>query len=793
MPAVLASEVLSKMTLGEKAAFVVLRAGNGYENENSGVPSLCIPALTLQDSPNGIAFLDTGVTQLPSSLGIAASFDPSLAYSYGQVLGEEARGKGIDAVQGPNLNLVRIPESGRAFEGYGEDPYLVSEMGDADIEGIQSIGVMADAKHFTAYNQETARSVLDEKVVTRALEELYLAPFAAAVKIAHVASLMCAYGSLNGVNDCSDPSLYKTLYDTWKFSGFVRSDLEAVKNLPAAFNAGLSLIKPASPEGVVADVEHHRLKLSALDDAVRRVLVEMFAFGLIDHPLPRTPDANVATAAHAAFARSSAQQTMVLLKNSGVLPLSKQLKSVAVIGVDAGPHAMSAGHGSARVIAPFLVTPLGAISRSVARTARVTYAPGGPGQIPLPQIPLADYRSGKPLSEKPFTPRPPGYEFGKSDLGVIASPRVTRAVQTAERPLRGPYPWTTWNATIILPRSGLYDISLTDNGDTWLTINGKPIVSFRGLRGRYSWTTAVNLVGGRPYHFELDWFQTGSRDPSLGWEDVTPAIDQAVSAARRSRVALVFVSDFNSEGLDRPTLTLPGDANEVIEAVAKVNRRTVVVLNTGGAVLMPWLKSVSSVLEAWYPGEEDGSATAAVLFGSVDPSGRLPVTFPPSNSAVPANTPAQWPGIDGTVTYGEGLDIGYRWYDAKGIKPLFPFGFGLSYTSFHLGTLHLHQARDDDTITLSVTNTGRRAGTDVVECYLEYPPSTGEPPRQLRAFTRVTLRPSAKENVALSLGHRAFEAFLGGRFTVPSGNFVAWVGSSSSSLRASVNVSPPSS
>jgi beta-glucosidase len=781
------------MTLDEKAAFVALRAQGGYENTNGGVPALCIPTLTMQDGPNGIAYHAKDVTQLPASIGVAASFDPSLAFSYGKVLGEEARAKGIDAVQGPNLNLARVPESGRIFEGYGEDPDLVSAMGDADIEGIQSEGIMADAKHFTAYNQETARSILDQKISTRALEELYLAPFKSAVETAHVASLMCAYGSLNGVNDCSDPVLYEALYDKWNFTGFVRSDLAAVKNLSAAFDAGVSLVKPATAAAIAAEVQDKHLKMSALNNAIRRVLTEMFTFGLIDHPLSASIRANAASPAHAKVALSIAEHSIVLLKNSGVLPLARRLGSIAVIGTDAGTTAMTTGHGSARVIAPFLITPRGAIGRSVASSTRVLYAPGGLVRRLLPEIPRSAYRSGAPLPTVAPRPKRPLRESGKSDLGIISSPAITPAVATADRPLKKPYPWRIWNATIAAPRSGLYEISLTENGDTWLSINGNAILSFRGLHGHYTWTTAINLVGGRSYHFELDWFQTGKSDPRLGWQDVTPAIDQAASVARTSRVAVVFVSDFNGEALDRPNLSLPGDDDALIDAVAKVNPRTVVVLNTGGAVLMPWLKNVAAVLEAWYPGEEDGSATAAVLFGAVDPLGRLPLTFPPSDSAVPTGTAAQWPGVDGTVTYEEGLDIGYRWYEAQKVKPLFAFGFGLSYTSFRLGGLHVHRTRQSDVVTLAVRNTGRRLGTDVIECYLEYPKNAGEPPRQLRAFTRVTLQPGTRRTVSLTLTQSAFEAFLGGQFTVPAGNFVAWVGSSSSDLPDEIGVTPPSS
>jgi beta-glucosidase len=376
--------VVSHMTLTEKADFVVLHSGDGYENINSGVPALCIPPLTMQDGPNGLSAGITGATALPSSLGIAASFDLGLGYHYGQLLGQEARGKGIDAVQGPNLNLLRVPESGRAFEGYGEDPVLVSAMGVAEIDGIQSQGVMADAKHFTAYNQETARTVLDQKISPRVLQELYLAPFKAAVERAHVASIMCAYGAVNGINDCSNPSLYAALR-SWNFAGFVRSDLEAVKSAQSAFKAGLDLIKPDSRSSIVDLVSNGHLPAALLTEAVRRVLTEMFRFHLIGTAARGTARDKVTTKNHAHFALLAAERSIVLLKNSGsVLPLSPSHGgSVAVIGTDSSSAAVSEGEGGAHVLGPFLIRPLTAIEHTVGER-NIAYAPGAPVTPHLP-------------------------------------------------------------------------------------------------------------------------------------------------------------------------------------------------------------------------------------------------------------------------------------------------------------------------------------------------------------------------------------------------------------------------
>ncbi|MHB1251167.1 MAG: glycoside hydrolase family 3 protein [Acidimicrobiales bacterium] len=369
------------MTLHQKADFVALSTYPPLENANIGVPALCIPALTLTDGPNGVGNGLTGVTQLPAAIGIAASFNPALARAVGIVEGQEARAKGIAVVQGPELNLARVPEGGRIFETYGEDPVLTGVLGVADVKGIQSTGDLADVKHFTAYTQETARLKLNQDVSARALAELYNAPFKAAIQQGHAASVMCSYGSLNGVNTCSDPYIYTTLR-AWGFTGFVRSDLRAVFNVPHALHAGISLLKPASARALVAMVHHHRLRVADLNHAVRAVLVTMFKFGLIARPLKLALNATVATSSHAFVALRAAESSVVLLKNAhSVLPLSRATRTIAVIGVDAAQSPQISGGGSSAVIAPFTITPLSAIRRTMGAHTRVTYRPGGPPRL----------------------------------------------------------------------------------------------------------------------------------------------------------------------------------------------------------------------------------------------------------------------------------------------------------------------------------------------------------------------------------------------------------------------------
>jgi len=264
--------------------------------------------------------------------------------------------------------------------------------------------------------------------------------------------------------------------------------------------------------------------------------------------------------------------------------------------------------------------------------------------------------------------------------------------------------------------------------------------------------------------------------------DVTPLINAAVASARHAKVAIVFVGDFNTEGADRPNMSLPGDGNALISAVAAVNPHTIVVLNTGGAVLMPWLSKVAGVLEAWYPGQEDGAAIAAILHGGVDPSGRLPLTFPASDTAMPATSAQQFPGVNLTVNFGTGLDVGYHWYQINHVTPLFAFGFGLSYTTFTLSKPTLTKTTTGAIVRVKVTNTGTRAGADVVQAYVSYPTSAGEPPEQLRALVRVELGPNASKTVTMTVPKTGFQIYRSGAFTTVSGQYGIDVGQSSSDL-----------
>jgi beta-glucosidase len=620
--------LLHAMTLEEKFTMVHgvdPRPIAGYVGYVPGNTRLGIPALRLADGRAGVGNGAKDVTLLPAPIAATASWDTNLLRKFGEVLGKEEWGKGTNVALAPSIDVVRVPEWGRTFESYGEDPYFNGQMAIAEIEGIQSQGPIADANMYLTMNQENNRFEEDSIVDRRTLHEIYLPPFEAAIVEGQVGTVMCAYVKTNGSYSCENPYLLTILLmKQFDFQGWVMSDWGATHSTVASANAGLDQEMPdakyygAPLQAAIADGQ---VTTATLDEHVRRILVTMFRFGLFDKEQTGNWESDVRTPEHAAFSLQASEQGTVLLKNAdGLLPLSDN-ESIAVIGAAGGVKPKASGGGSSGMIAPYVVTPVDGIRKRLAGHGQVSYADG-------------------------------------SDLA------------------------------------------------------------------------------------------------------------KAAAVAKEAKVAIVFVNTDDSEGRDRPNLELPNHQDELVEAVAAANPNTIVVLNTGGAVLMPWIDKVQGVVEAWYPGQEDGNAIAAVLYGDVNPSGKLPLTFPRSADQIPTSTTAQWPGVNGSSTYSEKLDVGYRWYDAHQVQPLFPFGYGLSYTTFKVSDLRVTSAKlvgvdskMNVQVRVTVKNTGKRAGSEVIQVYVEQPEKNREPPRQLRAFTKVDLEAGQSKSVSLNLNQRAFSIY----------------------------------
>lgn len=787
-----ASALLSRMTLAEKLRMLHGGRACGYIGCVDGNSRLGIPPLHLQDGPAGVGNGTTGVTLLPAPVAAAAGWDPALMRRYGQVIGAEQWGKGTNVALAPTVNIVRDPRWGRAFESFGEDPYLTGQVAAAEIRGIQGEGPMAQVKHYAVYNQETERNTVGGTAIVseRAQREIYLPAFEAAVR-AGVDSVMCGYNPVNGTFACEHGPLQNdVLKDEFGFAGFVTSDWGGTHSTVAAVTAGLDLEMPDRRyfgAALTAAVKNGQVSKDTINEHVRRILVTMFRRGLFDSPPGGSLDAVVTTPAHAAVARQVAEQGSVLLKNDGgLLPVGADVRSIAVVGSAGGTSVVSQGGGSARVNPPYVVSPYQGIKDRAGGQAEVTYEPGtvrADGALPT-----IDAASLGPGLAAEF--------FGNTSLTGPAAATRTDATLDADwrrgdagTGLAGEKWSARWTGTVTPPVGGTYTFSLTSTDGARLSVDGKKIIDNGWAEGgRKTGTGTISLSAGRPASVRVEYAQyTGNAVLSLGWQLPGRHLhDDAVEAARNADLAVVVVGKHGTEGADLADIDLSADQNRLVRDVAAANPDTVVVVNSGSAVTMPWAGRVRGIVEAWYPGQEYGTALAALLFGDTNFSGKLPVTFPRSLADVPAATPAQWPG----GAYSEDVRVGYRWYDAQATEPLFAFGHGLSYTSFGYSDLAVSppDAAGAVAVSYTVTNTGSRAGAEVAQVYVGQPAATGEPPNNLRGFARVPLRPGEARRVTTTLDARSFQHWDDGWRTA-GGAYRISIGSSSRDLRLTAQVS----
>ena len=748
------AQLMSQMSLADKITMV---EGHGTSNPyvfyTPAIPALCIPAVGLEDGPAGVADGLTGVTQLPAGVALAATWDPSLAGQYGQVIGAEEYGKGASANLGPTVNIDRDPRWGRSFEALSEDPALNAALDVPEIAGVQGQGVEAQVKHLAVYNQETYRNTPADNVIIdpRTEHEIYLPSFYAAVKSGS-ASVMCSYAMINGDFACNNSNLETTiLRDQWGYPGFVMSDYGALHSTQGAVQ-GTDQEQPFSTyygTALQTAIQDGTIPVSVLNTMVQRVFTQMFRFNLFSQPRTGSPTDTVTTPAHVALATDVAEAGTTLLKNDGgVLPLSSSGGSIAVVGPAADASPVYAGGGSAYVIPSGTVSPLAGIKAAAGSGTSVSYSQGLPTDTSLPSIPSSSLTPA-------YAPTP----FGGSYTGTLTAPETGTYVLAITNPC------------------GCYT-------STYLSLDGKQIIDDPSTPPVHTYSVAVSLTKDQTYKLAIS-----GASSQLLWgtpSALAPGISAAAAAARTASAAVVVVSDdTQSEATDRLSLNLPSAQDELISAVAAANPHTVVVINAGAPVAMPWLPAVAGVVDAWYPGQTSGTSLASVLFGQTDPGGHLPVTFPVSLSQVPASTTAQFPGNGTTVQYSEGIDVGYRWYDAQGTTPLFPFGYGLSYTQFAFSHLSVSPAFKDGTkevrVSATVTNVGRRAGSDVAQLYLADPAGSGEPPRQLAGFQRVSLGPGASAKVSFTVTPQEMSWWdeTANGWTQTAGTYGVYVGDSS--------------
>lgn len=750
---------LAALTLEQKVALLA-----GHDNwHTEQLPGFL--AMRCSDGPAGVrgtSWTGPASASFPCGAALGATFDPELVHAVGEALAVEARSKGAHMVLAPTVNLHRTPIGGRNFECFSEDPLLTTRIATAYVRGVQASRVACCIKHFVANDTEFERHTISSEVDEVTLRELYLAPFEAAVQpVEHggagVRAVMSAYNRINGVYASEHVDLLRgVLRDEFGFGGVVISDWYSTHSAAQSLEAGLDLEMPGPPRqrgsALLAAVRAGETTEARVDDSVQRLLALFEWLGLDDRAI--VDEVTDDSAATRAIIRRASIASMVLLRNEGgVLPLAAN-SHIALLGPNAERGQVQGG-GSARVRTTRPSMPLVAL---LARDVTVVHEPGCNIDKRLRAM-RGDFHvryhgvAGETAEattdrlhfvwlEKP-APNIEHSAFGASIEGSF-TPDATGDWVVALT--------AVGSATLRIDGELIFDLSTPQTGGAFFGLGSQEVRATLACEAGVARHVQVEVAFEE--RAQLRGLLVGASAP------VEDPMERAVTAARNTAGAAVVVvgtnADWETEGEDRETMALPGEQDELIRRVAAVNPRTVVVINAGSPVAMPWLDDVASVMQVWFPGEEFGEALADVLFGVAEPGGRLPVTIPRELADTPAF--AHHPGRDGRAMYGEGLLIGHRWYDAHGIAPAFSFGHGLGYTSWEMGTASVAgEIESGIRVQVPVRNTGERAGSTVVQCYIEpLTPTPGRPLRTLQGFAKVSVAAGEEARVVIDLTARAF-------------------------------------
>jgi beta-glucosidase len=810
--------LLEKMTVAEKVA---LLSGADFWN-TVAIERLAIPSIQVTDGPNGVRSNNSDPTTLfPVGVAMASTWNPTLIQNAAAAMGRETRAMGAHVLLGPNVNIQRVPLAGRNFEAYSEDPYLSAEIGLGFVLGVQSENIGTSLKHFVANNQEHMRRTGSSNMDQRTLREIYMPAFEKIVKQAKPWTVMAAYNKVNGVFMTENKTLLQdVLKEEWGFNGVVVSDWGALHTTALALDAGLDLEMPGPAKHygaeLLAAIEQGDVDVNSLNNSVKRLLTLVIKTGAMDTGTSVTQasvNSEVNSLAHQRLSQQVAEEAITLLKNEkNLLPLNlKNITSMAVIGPNADA-AIIQGGGSSQVVPFQQTTPLEGLQALLGETVKITYAQGVDNE---PEPATLDARLLSPDKQRTQQGLRLEY-FGNQDFSgtpvfVSTDSHFSKLGFADEIPAAAKNRFSArWQGYFWPKVSGRYEFELVHLSSATLTIDGQEIINdsldkehtgfleFLNIGARKA---GIELTAGVAYPFKLDYVAGKTPVPlnllRLASRSPSGEFSEAVKLAKESDVAVVFIgvsTTSESEGRDRADLALFGKQNALLEAVLKVNKNTIVVLNNGAPLAMPWIDQASTVIEAWLPGQEGGHAIANVLFGHTNPSGKLPVSFPKRLQDNPSYL--NYPG-DQDANYGEGIFVGYRYYDKKDITPLFPFGHGLSYTHFNYSDLTLSNAVFDTEalqVSINIKNTGAMAGKEVVQLYIQDNESkVVRPIKELKGFNKVSLRPGELKKITFTLTKRDLSYFdvHSQAWRADAGKFTVLVGSSSRDIRQKVSFQLP--
>jgi len=798
--------LISQMTLDEKIDFI----GGYNEFYIRGYKHLGIPEIKMADGPVGVRNYGAS-TAYPVSIALAASWNRKMAGNVGKAIALEARSKNVHMMLGPGMNIYRFPLCGRNFEYLGEDPYLAGQMASAYIKGMQGEGVIATAKHYVANNQEFNRHHVSSDIDERTLHEIYLPAFKTCVEEGNVATVMTSYNLINGIHASENNYLNnEILKGRWGFKGFVVSDWSSTYNGLACAKGGLDLEMPSATRmnkrALMPAIKNGELNEAVIDDKVRRILNVYKRFGFFEKP-DLSRDFLLDTAFVKNVVLNAAREGIVLLKNEDkLLPLKKDgYKNIVVIGPN-GNTAITGGGGSSMVEPSHKTTLYNAVKKLAGENTNITYQPGVYASFAVPEN-IFDHFDF-------YT-----YRNDKKEKGV-------HAVYYRGHEMEGDAIYETyydkldlkdsafWNVKALphdhfsarftcyyCPKeSGYYSIASRGDDGYRIKVDGKEVVSLWRAQPAKTRMSDVYMKAGQEYKVEVEYFQNvrGAEIKLGALKSTLPGAPEeltqmAVDAARKADLVILSVG-FNytkeAESYDR-TFEMPYNQSELISKIAGVNKNIVVVLNAGGNVeTKSWIDKVKALLMAWYPGQEGAQAEAEILLGLTNPSGKMPASFAKTLEEEPAYNSYFDDDKDLRVKYSEGIFIGYRAWDKSSQKPLFPFGYGLSYTDFTYSDLACDKDsydRDDVvTVSLKVKNTGKVKGAEVVQLYVSDKQSTlPRPVKELKAFDKIELNPGEEKTVTFSLKKDAFACYNPQKheWIVEPGKFQILVGSSSADIR----------
>ena len=787
--------LLSQMTLDEKIEMI----GGINDFFTHPIPRLGIPSLKMSDGPMGVH--DYGLTTAyPAGIAVAASWDVDLAKRFGVAMGQDARARGVHFILGPGMNIYRAPMNGRNFEYFGEDPFLASRMAVAVIQGMQSQRVIATAKHFAGNNSEFARMTLSSDIDERALREIYLPAFEASVKEGHVGAVMDAYNPVNGSYMAQNVHLNnEILKKEWGFDGIDMSDWGGTHDGVAAANGGLDLEMPSptfmNRDALLPALKDGKITVATVDDKVRRILRTAIEFGFFDQP-----QTDIGLPTYSQEGRQAALEvargSMVLLKNTGnLLPLDEnKVKTIAVIGPDAYPAVMSGG-GSAEAKPFNSVSCLEGISNRLGTKAKVLYAVDVP---PLDEV----FENSEFITEPNGEAGLKGEYFSNEELkGTPALVRTDKHVHFdwGEGSFAPGEPVDhfaiRWTGYFVPKETGDYKFYTSADDGVRLYVGDDIAIDDWLPHSQTLDIASRHLEAGQPYKIRLEYFDSVSTAiVGFGVTRAEAYVGRETKPLAAKADAVIICAGFDpkteGEGFDRP-FQLPGGQDELIRQISAVNKNVIVVVTAGGNVDMThWIDNIPSILHAWYSGQEGGTALAQILFGDTSPSGKLPASFerrwednPTFHSYYPEKG-------SNRVSYSEGVFVGYRGYDRSGTKPLFAFGYGLSYSTFAYSKLSVTpqsgNLNEPVSVSFDVKNMGHRVAAEVAEVYVgDAHASVPRPIKELKGFAKVDLKPGETRRVTLTLNRRAFSFYDVAKkdWSAEPGDFTILVGGSSDNIQ----------